>query len=384
VVAAGIVVPSQDGLSSRLSRARNSLFRRGIDAAALTGAETIRYLSGIPEQRWGATLLLLPEDSVLIRFTPESPSAVDRQIVLEPFSRDQPKPLQELMLETARPLLEQVAHGGTLGVELGTMPAWVNLLLNDGGQSFARRIDVSEPIARQRRMKDHDELAVIRFNSHLAQAAYEKAHELIRPGVSEMTIYEEMVKAVQHIVGGPVNVLGDFASGPGGGARGGAPTGRVLEDGDAYVIDFQIGIGGYWVDLTRTFAVGPPPRGFDAAYELASHALEAAEQLLVSGTPTHKIDTVVRKTLARRPDLGGGDYFHLTGHGVGVVSHEPPWIGSRTDDLLVPGDVVAIEPGLYGDSLRGGLRLEDNYLITEGEPERLSGFWRDPNTRISS
>ena len=69
----------------------------------------------------------------------------------------------------------------------------------------------------------------------------------------------------------------------------------------------------------------------------------------------------------------------MTGHGVGVVSHEPPWIGSETDDLLVAGDVVAIEPGLYDDSLRGGLRLEDNYLVGEACPEQLCSFWRHPD-----
>ncbi len=377
MVASG-VVPSQDGLSSRLSRARNSLFGQGIEAAVLTDAETVRYLSGIAEQRWGATLVLLPEESVLIRFTEESPSPVDRQIVLEPFPRDQPKPLHRLTLETAGSLLGEAAQGGALGVELATMPSWVNFLVNEN-KAFSRQVDVSEPIARQRRVKDRDELAIIRFNSRLAQTAYERARELIRPGVSELTIYEGMIAAVQELVSSSVSVLGDFASGPGGGARGGAPTGRVLEDRDAYVIDFQIGVGGYWVDLTRTFSVGRPTREFAAAYELVAQALESAEGLLVPGTPTREIDEAVRDTLARRPDLGGGDYFHMTGHGVGVVSHEPPWIGSETDDLLVAGDVVAIEPGLYDDSLRGGLRLEDNYLVGEACPERLSSFWRHPD-----
>jgi Xaa-Pro aminopeptidase len=322
--------------------------------------------------------LLLPEESVLIRFTEESPSPVNRQIVLEPFPRNQPTPLHRMTLETARSLLGSVAPGGALGVEVANTLAWVNSLGTDGSTAFTRQVDVSGPIARQRRVKGPDELAVIAFNSRLAQTAYERAREVIRPGVSELSVYEGMIEAVQELVGSSVSVLGDFASGPGGGARGGPPTRRVLEDGDAYVIDFQIGVGGYWVDLTRTFSVGRRSGEFAAAYELVSQALESAEGLLTPGTPTREIDKAVRATLARRPDLGGGDYFHLTGHGVGVVSHEPPWIGSETNDLLVAGDVVAIEPGLYGNSLRGGLRLEENYLIGEAGPERLSSFWRDP------
>ena len=71
-------------------------------------------------------------------------------------------------------------------------------------------------------------------------------------------------------------------------------------------------------------------------------------------------------------DAGAGDYFHLTGHGIGLRPHEAPWIATDGDEVFAVGDVLAIEPAIYADDLRGGVRIEDNYVVEAHGLRRLS------------
>jgi Xaa-Pro dipeptidase len=115
--------------------------------------------------------------------------------------------------------------------------------------------------------------------------------------------------------------------------------------------------------MCRTYAVGRPSPALREAVDLTIEALELAEPMIVPGGKAADVDQAIREFLAEHEGLGGGDYFNLTGHGLGLAPHEAPWILTDSDDFFELGDVVAVEPALYGETLNGGARTEDNYVV---------------------
>jgi Xaa-Pro aminopeptidase len=165
-------------------------------------------------------------------------------------------------------------------------------------------------------------------------------------------------------------VYGDFASGPRAEKKGGPPTPRRIEKGELFLLDYSTVLYGYRADFTNTWVVDgePTPR----QRELASFCLEAmrgGENLLKPGSRGHDIDAELRRVFASH---GVEDHFpHHSGHGIGLGHPDPPYLTPGSDDVLVEGDVVTLEPGLYVDGV-GGMRFEHNYLITSSGFELLT------------
>ena len=136
------------------------------------------------------------------------------------------------------------------------------------------------------------------------------------------------------------------------------------------LLDFSVVLDGYRGDFTNTFVVGgeasPDQRDlFDACV----NALKAGEEELRAGRLARDVDAAVRGVFAAR---GLETYFpHHTGHGIGLGHPEPPYLVSHSDETLLAGDVVTIEPGLYVEGI-GGMRFERNYLVTADGFETLS------------
>jgi Xaa-Pro aminopeptidase len=140
-------------------------------------------------------------------------------------------------------------------------------------------------------------------------------------------------------------------------------------------IDLGAVVDGYCSDLTRTFVIGRPSQRQQELFALSLQALDAAVH---SARPETRGDTVDN---AARGFLSGagydGDAFpHLTGHGIGLEVHEPPLLAPRSHDVLRPGMVLCLEPGVY-DLRAGGIRTEDMFLVTTSGLERLTLFPRD-------
>jgi Xaa-Pro dipeptidase len=370
---------SIDGARGRIRRAREQLAGNGIDAALVTAPLTIQHLTGAEQGHFASALVLGPEEAVLVLFGSEAPaSGADRHVLLEGFHRDRHVEPEEALAAALAPEITAVARQAErIGVEAAAVPGWLHPGLEDLREA-GRIADAGAQLARLRRSKDADELDVIRRNVGLAETAYARAAEVVRPGATELDVYQEMIRAAEREAGGHVPHIGDFAAGPGGGETGGWPTLRRLNAGDSHVIDFQLNPGGYWADLSRTFVAGEASAAQLDAAHLAAGALEAVERMLRPGLSMPELDAAVRDFLGVREDLGGGSYFHRTGHGVGLAGHEPPWIVAGSAETLEAGDVIAIEPGLYAPELMGGVRTEDMYAITADGAERLSSFPRVP------
>jgi Xaa-Pro aminopeptidase len=149
---------------------------------------------------------------------------------------------------------------------------------------------------------------------------------------------------------------------------------RVLEDGDVVVVDIGGTMpSGYCSDCTRTYAIGRPPADFSAYYEVLKTAQQAACEAVKPGVAAQDIDRTARDIIAK---AGYGDAFiHRTGHGIGLESHEDPYIVEGNETPLQPGMAFSVEPGIYPGP--HGARIEDIVVCTGDGVERLNNATRE-------
>lgn len=229
--------------------------------------------------------------------------------------------------------------------------------------------DLKPILYAMRRSKDADEVALIQRAIACCDAAYAKARELLQPGVSETHLYAQLLAAASEEAGEPLGEFGnDFQSG----TPGGLPRDRLVEAGEMAIYDLTAIYRGYCCDLCRSFVVGG--KASDAqreAYRLIMEAFAHIEATVKPGKSCRELYTEVHAMLDGQHDWS---FSHHLGHGIGLNPHEAPRLNPNWDDAFQPGDTFTTEPGLYGDDLRGGIRIEQNYLVTAEGLQRLSYF----------
>ncbi|MFM8890744.1 MAG: M24 family metallopeptidase, partial [Planctomycetia bacterium] len=156
------------------------------------------------------------------------------------------------------------------------------------------------------------------------------------------------------------------------GVRGGPPRQRSCRAGELYILDLGPAYRGYFGDTSRAIAVdGKPTDPQHAAWERVTGALQLVERRARPGVRCRDLYAEVREWLAGSPV---GSWSSHLGHGIGLSVHEPPHLNPEWDDVLEVGDVIAVEPALYDAALAGGMRIENDYLVTEAGLESLSPF----------
>jgi Xaa-Pro aminopeptidase len=159
------------------------------------------------------------------------------------------------------------------------------------------------------------------------------------------------------------------ASGPNSASPHHGPGDRVLAVGDAVVLDIGGTRDGYCSDTTRTAFVGEPSADFVALYEVLRQAQAAACAAVAPGVPAREIDRAARRII---DEAGYGELFiHRTGHGIGMETHEEPYIVESNDEPLQAGDAFSVEPGIYQLGVYGA-RIEDIMVCTDAGVERLN------------
>jgi Xaa-Pro aminopeptidase len=160
----------------------------------------------------------------------------------------------------------------------------------------------------------------------------------------------------------------DYASG----VRGGSPRARGARAGELYILDLGPAYRGYFADTSRAIAVNRKPTdGQLAAWEHVCGALTLVDQTARAGTRCQDLYAKVQEWLATAPV---GSWSSHLGHGIGLFVHETPHLNPSWDDTLEEGDVIAVEPALYGPDLGVGIRIENDYLVTAAGLENLSPF----------
>ncbi len=239
-------------------------------------------------------------------------------------------------------------------------------------RSTARRgpVDLGTVIRSLRRQKEADEIALLKECMRAGEAGQLRAREVVRPGVTEMEVFLEVQKAALAAAGRAGLIYGDFrACTPTQPKAGGLPTQYKLQAGDFFVLDYSVVLEGYRSDFTNALAVGEPTPQQRHLYDLVMAAQKNGETALRAGAKARDVFAATEKPIR---DAGMAERFaHHAGHGIGLAHPEPPILVPESDDILMAGDVVTLEPGLYVEGI-GGIRIEHNYLITAAGYERLS------------
>jgi Xaa-Pro dipeptidase len=223
--------------------------------------------------------------------------------------------------------------------------------------------------------KDTSEISAMRKAVEIAQRALEKTIPSIQIGITERELASELTLQIlragsdAEIPFSPI-----VASGPNSANPHAVPGGRTLEPGDLLIIDWGASYGGYISDITRTFSIGNIDPELEKIFNIVLEANEAGRSASQPGIKAGEIDQAARAVIE---SAGYGEYFtHRTGHGIGMEGHEEPYIYSGNELELQPGMTFTVEPGIYLPG-RGGVRIEDDVLITEDSAESLTSLPRE-------
>lgn len=220
-----------------------------------------------------------------------------------------------------------------------------------------------DQLAEMRMIKDHAEQTAMQQAVHTAQSALESILPLIQLGMTEQELAGELVIGL--LKGGSATEIPFspiVASGPNSANPHAFPTARRLQDGDLLLIDWGANSNGYYSDLTRTFCLGKPEDEMIRVAKIVQASNQAAREKAGPGVTAQEVDRAARQVI---DDAGYGDFFiHRTGHGLGMESHEHPYIREGNLMELSTGMTFTIEPGIYLPG-RWGVRIEDNVVITE-------------------
>jgi Xaa-Pro dipeptidase len=223
--------------------------------------------------------------------------------------------------------------------------------------------------------KSDEELEAIRRAVTVAQTALVETVPHIRPGVSELDLASELM--LQLLRAGSENELPFapiVASGPNSALPHAVPTARRLQPGDLVILDWGATVDGYISDLTRTFAIGRVDPDFQQIHPIVAEANAAGRAAAGPGVPCSAVDAAARSVIEAAGY--GAAFLHRTGHGIGLEAHEAPYLRADNDARLQPGMTFTVEPGIYLAG-RGGIRIEDNLVISGAGAETLSNLPRE-------
>ncbi len=343
----------------RLAGLRSLLAREGVDGLLVRGAANRRYISGFTGS--AGTLLITAGEAVLstdFRYLEQAGEQAPGWRVVRTASEEE-RTLGEVVRElglgrlafeadhtscAARDRLERALTG----VELVPVQGWVE---------------------QQRRVKDAAEQASIRRAAAVADAVVGQLPRFVRTGQPEERITAEVEYRLRLAGGQERSFPCIAAAGPRGALPHATPTERVWSSGEFLVLDFGAVVDGYCSDITRTVAAGDPPEELRRVHAAVLGAQKAAREGIRPGLTGAQVDALARRYLT---EAGYGEAFgHGLGHGVGLEVHEGPVLSPTSRDLLAPGMVVTLEPGVYLPGL-GGVRVEDMVLVTEEGCEVLT------------
>lgn len=253
-----------------------------------------------------------------------------------------------------------------------TMRADFALLLLDALPAGTVRDFTPETLGALRMRKDGSEYDKLKMNAGIADRAMQAAFAKVRPGMTEKELAADIRAHFSSEGASPAFWI------VGAGGNGAFPhhsaSERVIEQGDAVVIDIGGRKDGYPSDITRMAVIGKAPEGYMEVHAIVEKAVQAALAAAKPGVVAKAVDAAARKVIS---DAGYGEYFvHRTGHGMGIDGHEPPYITATSETVLEEGMVFSIEPGIYLPG-RFGIRLEDIVILHKDGPEIFSSLSRD-------
>ena len=360
---------------TRQNRLISAIQVAGLDALALNAGPTLTYLTGLHFH--------LSERPVIALFSPGNrpalflPELEGRKVEGLPFALDA-FPYGEDPLEWAQGLSGAIKTLKLDSQKIGVEPRRFRVLelrLLETAIPSAQIQSAEDCVARLRMHKDQAELANMRQAIAVAQKALHNTLPSIKVGLTERQIASELtMQLLSNGSDSEIPFAPIIASGPNSANPHAVPTDRRLQPGDLLIVDWGASVNEYISDLTRTFVLGEPEQELSQIARIVLEANAAARQQAKPGIPAGQLDQAAREVIEK---AGYGEFFtHRTGHGLGMDSHEEPYIRRGNHLLLAPGMTFTIEPGIYLPG-RGGVRIEDNLVITDSGSETLSDYPRE-------
>ena len=353
--------------TDRLDRARAAAAAAGLDALIVTPSADLRYLTGYqahPLERLTCLLLPVDGDPVLISPQLEVPAA-------------HASPAGKLGIEIAGWQETQNAYAfaaarlpkgvGVVGVD---NHMWAEKLVGFREVMPGVRQELAGTVLSDLRMrKTPAEVEALRRAGDAIDRVHARMGEWLRAGRTERQVGKDIADAI--LAEGHESV--DFvivASGPNGASPHAEVSERVIERGEPVVVDIGGTMpSGYCSDSTRNYCVGQAPADYLRAFGVLLAAQTAQCESIRPGITAERLDAVGREIIT---EAGYGEQFiHRTGHGIGLETHEEPYIVSGSARPLEPGMAFSVEPGIYLPGLHGA-RIEDIAVCTETGGERLN------------
>jgi Xaa-Pro aminopeptidase len=371
---------------AKLDRVRALMATRGLDALVVRAPDNVLYLTNL----WGMkgydacvfpqegepTLICLEaseEDAARMAWTADVR-------LFKGYDDGDPRPPTARVLELATKV---AANFGTVGLELslGTqatdrMVGEPTTFTHDWFTGFGDVEDATPLLAEARALKTEQEIERMQLANDIAAAAMEHCKLIIEPGMSEAQIAAEWEGFV-HGEGtgweGKVELALGFTlvwSGPGIKTFT-ATSSRPVVEGEPTLFEIWVCADGYWCDHTKNLVIGELTRSYS---ELEAGLMAVYEDAIAFLRPAASLAELDRRIRAGIAEMGfPGQPSHPICHGIGARAHEPPYAHQAGGGEIAAGMVLAIEPGCYIEG-GGGLRVEDNFLITAAGAEKLSPF----------
>lgn len=353
-------------LRPRLAALRERMVRMKLDAYLLTHAPDIAQFTGFSGH--DSTALITARDETVItdsRYTEElSLAAPHAKLVLRKKS----------MADALTQAISK-AKASRVGFETN----FITYGLVDGLKRSLRKankpaalVAVSDMMVALRKNKDSGEVAAIRQAIDIAEQAFLEVVPKAKPGVSESELTGRLILAMRSRGASDAAFHPIIATGAHSSLPHYRPDATPIANNAALLVDWGAIYNGYRSDLTRTVFIGKPDKKLVEIYKVVLEANLATIDKLRAGLNCKEADAVARKIITK---AGYGKQFgHGLGHGIGRDIHEEPRLhSSRDKDHLQPGSIVTVEPGIYLPGV-GGVRIEDDVLITDNGCEVLSSL----------
>lgn len=352
-------------IMARVKKLRALMSEKNLDAFVLVvderaNSESCHYISGFRGSSAG--LIITMNEATLItdgRYITQSKSQTSFKIIIQSE------------VSVTEYITKAVADGGYLRAGFEAEKVSHAAFTKYFAPVKCEWVDASEMIPKLRRTKDSHEAGLIRMAGKIARNALGNVLKLTHAGMSE-TEFDILLNGEIKRLGAEKGWAHDdfiVASGERSAMCHAPATSRVFAEGEIVTVDYGAMYEGYMSDITRNFALG---HADEKAQEINAVLLKAHHEAVKALRPGVKgvdVDAVARKVIS---DAGYGDKFlHGLGHGLGLEVHESPRLSRTSKDILMAGDVVTVEPGIYIEGW-GGLRIEDDYLITEDGCECLT------------
>lgn len=374
-------------VNHRMNKLRAYMEKENIKLSIITNPDHQFYLTGFKAKLYSRPITLIISESYSLFIVPGLEEVHAREIAQ----------VDEVIVYYEQPEFEQqgtdynnkLIHALT-GIasheKVGTDMDYSTLSLGKVLDSLNFKvIDIGQVILEMRYIKDADEINMMKEAGKLTNLAVRKSLESCRKDITEIDMDAHGNKALYSEVANkyPNSTLDIFVMSPSGKKRSTMPHAfsntRLLQEGDGLIHSRQVGINGYRAELERTIFIGQPTKIQKEVFEIAKNAQELALEYIKPGVKAKDVDLIARNYIQEK---GYGKFsVHRSGHGIGISTHEKPYLRFDNELVLQEGMAFSIEPGIYIPDV-GGFRHSDTVILTSEGCEVITDYPRDIESLI--